>query len=248
MNFRIAAFILLLVGAGAFAYSFTLPFYTDQKAYDKLETEAMEKMEGKNYRFYKEKFYKERDKIKTHKLFYMDIGSGLAIAALTILVFLLLLKIKNRVSLKYVPSVSNLKIYLLANFSWLLMFPGTYWYYLLRGGRGDYPSFADTIAIPLSEETILISLVFIPLNIFIFFATLRNYPPSKLFIKPVSYSSKEIFKEIFWAFWFLLNFATLVVFIIDGDHISIIVNIIFTYILLNLLSRQIEPADTLSEI
>ncbi|MFT3934980.1 MAG: hypothetical protein QM726_15245 [Chitinophagaceae bacterium] len=131
-------------------------------------------------------------------------------------------------------------IFALANAAWFLMLPGTFWYYNFRASRGDYAWFSDTISIPMMSQLPVILFVFIPLNIFILLSFIQSNIPSKLFIRPVDYTAKEILKEVFWGFFILLNAFTLVLFVADGDHFSIIVNLIFTYILLALRAGQIN--------
>ena len=132
------------------------------------------------------------------------------------------------------------KLIVAANLIWLLLIPGTHWYYIFRGERGDYPWFADSIGIALMYQIPQTLLGLIPLNIFLFLSYINSNHPTLLFIKPDSYNTKEVFKEIFWGFWFLLNVLCFVLFVIDGDHVSIPINLFFTFVLLNLRAGQIN--------
>jgi hypothetical protein len=164
----------------------------------------------------------------------MDIGSGLGILSAALLLFLITSKIQTYSDFKTFKTFNKPSIFISANLAWLLMWPETHWYYIFRGGRGDFPPFADSIGIPIMAQTTMIFMAIIPMNIFVFLTTMKSNLPSTLFIRPDSYKSKALMWEIFFGFWLLVNQLFLVAFIIDGDHISILVNLFFTFILLNL--------------
>jgi hypothetical protein len=242
MTPRAICYFLLVVGLGLFLYSFTLSYYSDQASKDKLDEGATQDLRGEQYERFKEYYYTEVDKLKTNKTAFLDFGSGLAIASLTILFFLFLQKIYRFSDFMKVVSVSKIKLIAAANLIWLLLIPGTYWYYIFRVGRGDYPWFADSIGIPLMYQIPQTLLGLIPLNVFLFLSYINSNHPTILFTKATHYNTKEVFKEMFWGFWFLLNIIFLVLFVIDGDHVSIPVNLFFTFVLLNLRAGQIaEP-------
>ncbi|WP_131555234.1 hypothetical protein [Sphingobacterium deserti] len=170
----------------------------------------------------------------------MDLGSGLAIASMTILLFLIFTKVKTFNDFKNNRTPTKTAVFIYANIVWLLLLPGTCWYYIFRGERGYYPPFADSIGIPLMTQISFYLLLLIPLNIFILLTTLKTKLPTKLFIKPVQYSRTTILWEIFFAFWLLINLLCLIGFVIDGDHFSIPVNLFFTFILLTLRAGQMS--------
>ena len=231
----------MLVGVGMFSYSLYLPYYTDQNAKEKLENKNEEmNFSGENYIKYKENYYAEIEKIKTNKISLMDIGTGIVIASITILIFLYKQNIKKTGDFKKLNSMNKNSIYIYANLIWLILIPGTIWYYTFRGMRGDYPWFADSIGIPLMQSISVFVIALLPLNLFIFLTTWKSKFPAKLIELRTEYNWKAILNEIFWGFWILLNLLILISFIIDGDHISIPVNLFFTYVLLNLRSGQIE--------
>lgn len=230
----------LLVGLSLFVYSFRLDFYSNQKAKDKLDHEMTGKLPGDNYENAKRHYYEELDKLETKKIAFLDLGAGLTIASLTIIFFLHLQKIQTFSDFKNVISISKQTIYVLANILWLLLIPGTFWYYSYRGVRGDYPWFADSIGISLMETIPVIFLGLIPLNLFIVLTTLKSNFPAKIFIKRTEYKTTGILWEIFWGFWLFVNLLCLIGFIMDGDHISIPINLFFTYLLLTLRAGQID--------
>ena len=235
MTPRLISILVLVIGFSLFSYSLTLPYYKDQNAADILL--------GKSYDIEKSDYYKRETELRTNKLTFMDLGSGLLIASASILLFLIVAKVKTFSDLKNVRTLNKTVVFISANFVWLMLIPGTYWYYIFRGGRGDYPPFADSIGIPLMTQIPLILFLLIPLNIFILLTSLNSNLPSNIFTKATSYSSKTILWEIFFGFWLLVNFTCFVSFIIDGDHFSIPVNLFFTFILLTLRAGQISNYD-----
>ncbi len=193
-----------------------------------------------SYNIDKSDYYTKEAELRTNKVTFMDLGSGVAIASATILLFLIFTKVKKFKDFKYNKTLTKTATFISANLVWLLLLPGTYWYYMFRGGRGDYPPFADSIAIPIMLQIPVYLYLLIPLNIFILFTTIKTNLPTKLFIKPDNYNKSTIFWEIFFGFWLLLNILFLGTFVADGDHFSILVNLFFTFILLTLRAGQIS--------
>ncbi len=85
------------------------------------------------------------------------------------------------------------------------------------------------------------------MNLFILLTTINITLPTKLFIKADTYSRTVILWEMFFGFWLLLNLICFIEFLIDGDHISIIVNLFFTYILLNLRAGKIANTKNITD-
>ena len=232
MTPRIITILALVIGLGLFSYSLTLPYYKDQKAADNLLNNA--------YNIERHEYYKKEAELRTSKTTLMDLGAGIVIASITIFIFLLVSKSKCFSDLKNVKTLNKLAIFISANLVWLLLIPGIHWYYLFRGGRGDYPPFADSIGIQIMIQIPFFLFLLIPLNIFLLLTTIKTNLPTQLWIKVEKYSKLSILWELFFGFWFLLNLFYFVSFVFDGDHFAIPVNLFFTYILLNLRARQIS--------
>ncbi len=232
MKPRLITLLALIFGIGLFSYSLTLPYYTDQKSADNLINTA--------YDLDKQEYYEREAKLRTSKTEFMDLGAGIAIASGTILVFLLLTKTKTFSDFKNLKTLNTLTAFVSANLVWLLLIPGTFWYYTFRGGRGDYPPFADSIGIPIFSQIPVFLFLLIPLNIFILLTTLNTNLPTKIFVKSDTFSRPTILWELFFGFWLLVNLLMFIVFVADGDHISILVNLFFTFLLLTLRAGQIS--------
>jgi hypothetical protein len=195
----------------------------------------------------KSDYYKKEAELRTNKVTFMDLGSGLAIASVTILLFLIFTNVKTFQDFKKIKTLTKSATFISANLVWLILLPGTYWYYMFRGGRGDYPPFADSIGIPLMTQIPFYFFLLIPLNIFILLTTIKTNLPTRLFVKPNSYSRTTILWDIFFGFWLLINLLCLVGFVTDGDHFSIPVNLFFTFILLTLRAGQISKFEQTEE-
>lgn len=237
---RIICYISLLIGLAFYGYSKRLDYYTDTKAKEKLDSEPASFRGLVDDKQWKNHYYTEVDKLRTDKLFYEDLGSGLAIASATVLLFLFWKRIKSFSDFKSVYSLTRKQIFIFSNLVWLILFPATYWYYMYRGERGDYPWFADTVIIPIMSQTMVYFFAFIPLNIFIWLTSIDNHLPTNIFTTPTAYDNREIAKEIFWSIWLLLNLFFTYSFVLEGDHLSIPVNLFFTFVLLNLRAGQIN--------
>ena len=238
MKIRIILLLILTIGIGLFVYSLTIPYYKDQKAADNLL--------NRSYDIEKSEYYKLEADLRTNKLTFMDLGSGIAIASGIILLFLTLTKTNSLTDFKNIRTPNKRTVLISSNLVWLILIPGTFWYYTFRGGRGDYPPFADSIGIPLMTQIPFLLFLLIPLNIFILLTTIKTNLPTRLFIRADNYTKTTRILEIFFIFWLIINTLCLVGFVVDGDHFSIFVNLFFTYILLTLRAGQISK-QTINE-
>lgn len=232
ITLRSVIVFILLIGLGIFCYSLTMDYYTDEQAAEKLISDSYE-MERADY-------YKQEAELRTNKTTLMDLGAGISIASIVILGFLIFKRVRTFSDLLQIKSINKISIFVLSNLLWLVMIPGTYWYYSFRGARGDYPPFADSVGIPISTNVPIILILLIPLNLFIGLTMIKSTIPTRLFIKADTYNKKAIFWEIFFGFFLLINLFFFVIFVIDGDHFSIPVNLFFTYVLLTLRAGQIN--------
>src|SRR5665213_705448 len=131
---RIIFIILLLAGLTIEVYSFTLGYYTDSKVKEKLDIDAATKLYQFPNKSFRNKYYAQVDKLKTNKVFLMDLGSGLMIFSVCILLVLFSSKINTIESLLQVKTFREKTFIFLSPIVWLGMLPGTYWYYSFRLG------------------------------------------------------------------------------------------------------------------
>ena len=245
---RIIAFILLSIGIGLTVYSIKLPYFTNLALKEKLEMDANTQIltNSQNHKSFTNNYYTQIEKIRTAKTTYFDLGTGIITASLCVIFFLFSFRITSANDFKKLKFLKKNQIFIFYPAIWLLMIPGSFWYYSLRGERGDYPIFADSIAIPIFENIITIIIGLIGLVVFLIFTTLKSKFPVFIFIKANNYTNTIVAKDILWGLLLLVNILCFVLFVIGGDHVSIIVNIFFTHLILTLRAGQINHYNTIN--
>jgi len=235
---RLCVILILAAGIALTVYSEKLPYYSNLLLKEKVEEETNDKIlsdpNRKDIEKAEENYYQSVEKLKTQKANYFDLGSGIVVASIVIIAFLLKFRIRRLADLKNLKSVNKSWLYLISIPVWLLLIPGAYWYYTLRAERGDYPMFADSIAIPIFYSFIVVAIGFLLFLPFLVISISKSQLPTFIFIKPEKYDSISIVRESFWGILLLIDLASLISFIIDGDHVSIIVTLYFVYLLLTL--------------
>lgn len=175
----------------------------------------------------------------------MDTGSGLMIASLFVFFFLLITNTRTFQDLKKVKTLKKWPLLISANLVWLIMVPGTYWYYMFRQVRGDYPPFADSIGIPLFTTIPFLLFMLIPLNVFLIMTIVPSVLPTNLFILPFKYDFKLILIEILFGLLLCFNTLLFIGFILDGDHFAIVVNLYYSIVLLTIRAGLINSGQEL---
>jgi hypothetical protein len=232
VTLRTITTIFLVVGVGLLSYSLTLPYYKNDKA-------AAALLES-SHTIDKQEYYRKEANLRTSKNTMMDLGAGIAITSGILLFYFLLSRTRTLSDLQNLKTPNKAVIFISANVVWLLLIPGTFWYYYFRGSRGDYPPFADSIGIPIFTQVSVFMFLIIPLNIVLILTTYKSRLPARLFIKSGTYGRSPILWEVFFGFWLMINLLFCFAFIWDGDHISILVNMFFTFLLLSLRAGKIS--------
>lgn len=118
-----------------------------------------------------------------------------------------------------INSFKKSQIYLFVNLAWMLMialetvrtYNESVKYYTSHLLKGDYPPEADSIAIPIFEETFFVfaflSAVLMIINTLLFITTRKGNYPSPLFILPNNYNGMKIFWELLFGLAFFLDVA-----------------------------------------
>jgi hypothetical protein len=224
--------LVLALGAGMFAYSLTLPYYTDEEAWGKLF--------GQSYEISQSEYYKQEAELRTNKRYFMDAGSGLAVAATAMLLFLALSRVKSCSDLRRLKTPGRTLLFVWSNFAWLLLIPAIAHYFEFRGKRCDYPPSADSIGIPIFYLSALVVVFILPLNLLIWLTTIKSDLPTKLLSKVNRYSITSILWEIFWGCLLLVSIAGFAYFVIDGFHGAIPVSMYFIYLVLCLRAGKVS--------
>lgn len=227
-NPKMIFFIAFLTGILLILISLKMPRYTDESQYQELVDMVYQEA------ITKDAFYGKVHQITTTRNTIMDIGNGIVSFALFGIVFLLISKIRNWEDLKRLKTQSKLAIFISANLALLLLIPGTVIYYGYRDWRGDFPPFADSIGIPIMQQTTIILLMLIPLNILLCISLYKSKLPTDISIHVRVNNKFFALWNVFFGSLLLLNVICLIMFIIDGDHISVMVSMYFMYLLFSL--------------
>ena len=160
-------------------------------------------------------------------------------------------KTESKDSFNNIKTFNKRMIFISANLAWLFIIVlGTtrvlsestdyYGYHL---SRGDYPPEADSISIPIFRETffafLILSILLIFLNIFIFLTTRKTNLPTKLFIKADFFIVPVVLWELFFGFWLATSLFFFFYWFWIGYYIEGLITLFFTFILLNLRAGQI---------
>lgn len=227
---------MVLFGIGFYHYSDNIPYYINDTQATTLNRDASDIPPATPYQ--------KRNTHQNHKIYLMDWSSGIIVFSSTLLLLVLLTRIKSIRDLGKFTTLSRNATITSANIVWLLMIPGTYFYYRHRAIRGDYPPWADTIMIPIFSQSITYLVLMIPLNIFLNLMT-RNAPfPVKLFNRPTRYDRIAILWELFFGFLLAINLFLIFECVRDGDHASIPITMFFTFIFLSLRAGRMALLNT----
>lgn len=225
MTLQKALLLLWLLGVWLFLYSQTLPLHWNQNILDGIV--ASDHIDTKLY-------YEKEKEWRTYKLLTMDIGSGLILTSITLLVFFAYFRIQTFSDLKKLKTLDKSKLFILSNIAYIMELPGDYWYYYFRLERWDYPVFADSLGIPLRDELLIFGVCFTIFEIFLLLMLYRTHLPTKLFYFPEQYTLWKILWEIFFTLFLLLSFVDVFLSIISGDHFYVPIHLFFFYMILSL--------------
>lgn len=239
---RTIFYIFLIAGMVLVFYSLTIPKYIDDN-----RRQALIDMyyQGK---ITKDVYYQKMSQITTSKVLITDIANGFVSFSLFGIVLSFISKVKEWKELKELKTQNKLTTFIMANSAWLLLVPNTFFYYYYRSCRGDYPPFADSIGIPIMQQIAVILFMLFPLNLFLLVCLYKSNLPTKLLIRPSIYKRTNILWNLFFFFFLLLDMVCLILFIIDGDHISIMVSMFFLYILLSLRAGKLNYIENVQNI
>lgn len=232
-------FLLLAIGVVMVSYSCFIPRYENAEKKEQLERDCMEG------RIDRDTYYEEVGKLTTSKNEWMDLGSGLAVFSIVMLTFLFASGTTTWGDFLTLSTKKKPFYCIAANLALLLLIPGAFWYYSFRGARGDYPMFADSIGIPVYSETVTMLVLLIPLNLFLLLTLTRSKMPAQLLYWPKHHNACSVIWEVVFGLCLLADVIFLVTSIIDGDHVSVIVNTFFIYVILSLRSGKLLFLDFL---
>ncbi len=168
-------------------------------------------------------------------------------------------KTELNTSFNNIKTFNKRKIFISSNLAWLLIIVlGTLRvlsestkYYEYHLSRGDYPPEADSISIPIFRETffafLILSILLIFLNIFIYLTTRKTNLPTKLFIKANFLIIPAVLWELFFGFWLATSLFFFFYWFWIGYYIEGLITLFFAFILLNLRAGQISKYNQTTE-
>ena len=231
--------VILAIGMILLFYSLTIPKYTDENKYTALiEMYCQETIT-------KDAYYQELSQITTYRIFIMDIANGIVSFSLFGILLLHILRVNEWKDCKKIKTQNKFITFVLSNVAWILLIPSTFFYYYFRAVRGDYPPFADTISIPIIQQIVFILFMLAPLNLFLLVSLHKSELPTRLLMRPLFYKRPIILWEVFFHIFLLLDIMFLILFIVDGDHMSIIISMSFIYIILSLRAGKLNYLNKL---
>ncbi|MDU0370203.1 hypothetical protein ACFPAF_07365 [Hymenobacter endophyticus] len=191
----------------------------------------------------KSTYYKREAELRTSRNELLDISSGVAITGLTLLLFALRKRIHTVAHVMQLRTLCKPQVFIWFNVGWIVLFGALHWYYLYRGARGDYPPFADSIAIPLYYGQAALLVCWPVLNMLLLLAIWPAKMGGYLFVKPLIYTWWVLLIEVFHGIWLVLAALYLLISIIDGDHLTVPVIMLFLYLLLVLRAGHVEAIN-----
>jgi len=210
--------LCVATGVGLAAYAMTMPYYTSEAAYDRIQNETWNKIDASKDRvpdlnpLYKE-FYSRKNAIETPHKKLSDLGRGLCAAGLGGLMAIGVGYSYQRWA--WMRTFKTLRrIWILL---WVIQVPLAIWYYLLRAIRGDYPGWADSIMIPIVSSTISY-IIGATLSLILLFRLVkqRRFPDKISFDQPKT--KIEWVRLVIFVLWFVILGTFVVNGIADGNE------------------------------
>jgi hypothetical protein len=210
MRWFVAILVVLgLTGVGLFVYSTTLPVYTDPNAPFRISEELSDKPREERFR----EWYARLSAYETGHKKFSDYGRGLLAAAIGLAATggLVVLYQRNA-CMRRRRVIFGVWLGL-----WALRIPFSFWYYHVRQERFDYPTWGDSTAIPVAQES-LVWMVCALLSSTLLWLSLgrRRLAERVHFILPRSASSW--FRSALLSIWLLILAFCIVPGVADGDE------------------------------
>ncbi len=219
---------ILFIGICLFAYSLHINKITENNLSELqiLFDENKITLDGYNNQY--EKTVSLRTRIS-------DIANGLLTFSVFGLIFCKILKVEQISDFKGIKTLNKLNIFILSNVLWVLFLLGSYYYYYYRLWRGDYSPYKDSIMIEIEISIITYFFWLIPLNLFYLLFLSQTKLPTIIGVKLSKQETIKI-KILFLILWMIIlfEFLSLISAIWGGDLFSIILSIIYIYILFSI--------------
>lgn len=231
INPKMLFFFVLVVGLVLLLLSIRMPKYSTTNEYMILNEEYAKGVISR------EKYLDEFNKNNYIRTSIMDVGNGLITFSVLALAFTYVKKINQWKDFLKIKAAKKINLFLLLNGSLLLLMFGSYFYYIYRAWRNDYPPYADSVGIPIFYNTLFYLLCIIPLNLFLCLVLIKSDLQTPLCVK---YTKGLVVWRCIFFLSSLLLIVMLIFSVIDGDHASIISNLALIYIVLSLRAGKVK--------
>ncbi|MET4104929.1 hypothetical protein [Hymenobacter sp. UYP22] len=234
---RILLIGVIVLAASVWLYASFMPAFKDGS----IKTEA--DLRQGLYNEPKSTYYKREAELRTNRNELLDVSSGITLAGLTMLLFVTVRRIRHMQGFLELRTPTKRQFFIWFNIGWIVLFGALHWYYLYRGARGDYPPFADSIGIPLYYGQATLLVCWPVLNMLLLLAIWPAKMGGYLFEKPLIYTWWVLLIEVFNGIWLVLVVLYLLVSVLDGDHLTAPVIMLFLYLLLVLRAGHVEAIN-----
>lgn len=206
----VVAFLIALIGVALVAHANTLPIYTDPEALGRVSQELAEL--DREDRF--DQWYIQLATYETRHKTLADLGRGLIAGGVGFITAIGLISVYNQfVWFRTLPMLLFAWVAL-----WLVRIPLSFWYYQYRQQRGDYPSWGDTIIIPIFSELISWILGAVFSSVILLFLLSNHTLPTRLFHYPRPNSFWGWARTAIISLWLMLNLLCIYEGIQHGDE------------------------------
>ncbi len=231
--------LLCIIGGTLIAYAKTLPVYTDEDAPSKLSRELQQLPREERF----SEWYSQLSTFETPHKRLSDFGRGLLATGLGLTSVMAWFHFYGRMPWlrkKWIVFAVWIGV-------WGIKIPLTWWYYIVRQNRFDFPVWGDSTAIPIFQETFAWILGAIASSILLMLLSIRHQLPNSLgFHKPSS--ALEWLRVAFLALWFLATLFCIHSAVIDGDEgmafsSPLFASILYLFLISNKLNKAKEPTS-----
>ena len=226
---------LIFAGASLLLYTAKMPVYTDPSAPDRISNELYPSgtlnQKERDARY--EEWFSRLRSFETQYKRLSDLGRSLCASGVGfLLASALWIQYPRQAWLRTTRTVLNLWFIL-----WAVRFPLSVWYYGLREYRVDYPSWDDSIGIPIFFECIewAIGLV-ISSRLLRLSLKWHTLPATISWVRPST--AYGWFRIALFALWIAFLIESLIFSIPDGDEGAVFTSIVATVVLLIFLSAD----------
>jgi hypothetical protein len=236
-HIRVLLIGVISLGAGLWLFASFMPAFVDGPV--KTEGDLRQELLSESGATY----YKREAELRTNRNPLLDAGAGLAVGGLSLLLLVQALRVQAASELRVRPTFGKGALLLWFNLGWGVLVLALNWYYLYRGVRGDYPPFADTIAIPIMQGTTALLYCWPVVNGLLLLGLWGAELPGSLGEMPYRYTWRAVLVEAVFGFWALLLILYSAVVILDGDHLTIPVVLGFLYLLVVLRAGHMQAVN-----